>query len=139
MEKAKMPERNWRYPSQEHMDRAIYARFHVDIYFPDWVRKAAEAFLPDKGTPLRLSEHYQRIQDTRKLPEAIHMPYAYNIVDCTVIRATDTIFRVLLRAPWNKRVDIVLVLEGDFEVVTAFWADPSDEHHTLDIVPYEQG
>lgn len=132
-----MRNRTWDQMGQEHMDRQLYVRFHQDIYLPDEIRAAVMAFLPHKGTPLPLSDHYRRIQRERRLPASLYMPYTYNIVDVTVVKATNAIFRVLLRAPWNRRVDITLALEGDFEVVTAFWANPKDTHPTLDTSAYE--
>ena len=120
------------------MDSNLYARYHVDVYLPDWLRTAAEAFLPHKGTPLPLSEHYQKIHVARKLPGSLYMPYTFDIIDITTVRITNAIFRVLIRAPWNSKVDINLALEGDFEVVTAFWANSYDLHRTLDVNTYEQ-
>jgi hypothetical protein len=119
------------------MDTRLYQRYHTSVYLPDTIREAAEAFLPLKGTPLVFSDHYQRIQAERRLPRSIYMPYTYSIIDVTTIRATGGIVRVLIRSPWNRRVDIAVVLEGDFEVVTAFYASPRDEHQTLDVSVYE--
>ena len=118
--------------------RSVYNRYHQDIYMPDNVLRAAERFLPHPGEPLPLSVHYQQIKATRTLPKSIYMPYAYQIVDVTVFRPANTIFRVLIRAPWNAGIDIGLVLEGDFEVVTAFWMSPTNRHDTLDRALYEQ-
>ena len=130
--------REWAYPGQEHMDTSLYSRFHANVYLPDNLRRQAVAFLPTKGTSLPLSDHYGRIKAERRLPDTLYMPYTYDIVDVTVIKATSTIFRVLVRAPWNRRVDICLALEGDFEVCTAFWASPRDTHKGLDVNVYEQ-
>ena len=132
-----MADHDWQY-GQEHMDTSLYSRFHTDIYMPRSLREQAVAFLPAKGTPLPLSDHYAKIKDERRLPDTVYMPYTYDIVDVTVIKATNTIFRVLVRAPWNRRVDICLALEGDFEVCTAFWASPRDSHRGLDVNVYEQ-
>ena len=131
-------DREWDYNSQEHKDSSIYSRYHYNIYLPDEVREAAERFLPQKGEPLTLSTHYKEIQAARKLPKDVYMPYAYHIVDVTVFKAANAIFRVLIRAPWNKAVDIAMVLEGDFEIVTAFWVSPGNGHDSLDETPYER-
>ena len=131
-------EHEWQYPGQEHMDSTLYDRYHMNVYLPESLREQAVAFLPPKGTPLPLSDHYSRIKTERRLPAEIYMPYTYDIVDVTLIKATNTIFRVLVRAPWNRRVDICLALEGDFEICTAFWASPRDSHRGLDVNVYEQ-
>ena len=124
---------------REHKNKALYTRYHRDIYMPKEVLEAADRFLPLQGEPLPLSVHYHSVKASRKLPKSIYMPYAYNIVDVTVFTAANAIFRVLIRAPWNADVDIGLVLEGDFEIVTAFWISPDNGHETLDKALYEQG
>lgn len=128
----------WDVPAQEHHDATLYVRYHRDVWLPDWVVTAARAFLPQRNTDLILSDHYRRIEKDRKLPHMLHMPRAYDIIDVTMVRGTRVVFRVLIRAPFNNKVDIGLVLEGDHEVVTAFWASPNDNHPTLDISAYEQ-
>jgi hypothetical protein len=121
----------------EHQDKDLYARYHKDVYMPSWVVAGAKAFLPDRGTDLLLSRHYLRVQDERHLPPLLYMPMKYDIVDVTTVREVWAIFRVLIRAPFNKVVDIGIVLEGDHEVVTAFFLNPSDDHATLDTSVYE--
>lgn len=136
--------REWDTPGQEHQDKRLYDRYHKDVYLPEPVLDAAYEFLPHKGTPLPLSRHYRRIMAERKLPASIYMPHTYSVIEVTVIRAMaaqsmfGAIFRVVIRAPWNRRVDIVISLEGDYEVVTGFWASPSDAHRTLDTTAYVQ-
>ena len=122
----------------EHKNKTLYSRYHKDIYMPEAVLKAAEHFLPHAGEPLPLSVHYHKVRAARKLPKSIYMPYAYHIIDVTVFKAANAVFRVLVRAPWNRDVDIGLVLEGDFEIVTAFWVSPGNGHETLDKALYEQ-
>ncbi len=44
-----------------------------------------------------------------------------------------------IRFVWNKRSDLAIVLEGDWEMVTAYWQSPSDWHYdTLDRTQYVQ-
>lgn len=129
--------RVWQY-GQEHMDTSLYTRYHSNVYLPKRLRKRAIVFLPAKGTELPLSEHYAKIKAARRLPDDLYMPHTFDIVDVTVITATQTVFRVLIRAPWNHKVDICLALEGDFEVCTAFWASPNDTHWKLDTDVYVQ-
>lgn len=130
-------QRRWDVGTQEHTDQNLYARYHRDVWLPDSVRVAAAQFLPNKGTDLPLSSHYTRLQGTRRLPPFLHMPRQYDLIDVTMVRGTGTIFRVFIRAAWNRHVDICMVLEGDHEVVTAFFISPTDTHRTLDISVYE--
>ena len=123
---------------QEHTDSTLYARYHKDVWMPQWVLEAAKKFLPDKGEVLPLSKHYKEVASKqRNLPSSLYMPYRYDIVDVTVVRNAGAIYRVLIRAPFNKLIDIGLVLEGDFEVVTAYWHSPNDQHETLEVSVYE--
>ena len=133
-----MERRKFDVPAQEHHDTQLYARYHRDVWMPDWIVASARAFLPDKGSELLLTDHYRRIQKERKLPNSIYMPRSYDVIDVTTMRGTPVVFRALIRAPWNNKVDIGLVLEGDFSVVTAFWQSPNDKHETLDSSVYEQ-
>ena len=121
----------------EHRDRNLYQRYHRDVWLPDSLRLGASQFLPNAGTDLPLSRHYHGLQTRYGLPKRIHMPYTYDLIEVVVVRGTGTIFRVLIRAPWNRTSDICLVLEGDFEVVTAFYASSNDQHRTLDVRQYE--
>lgn len=130
--------RNWDV-GQEHMDASLYARYHKNVWMPSWVLEAAKRFLPEKGTELLLSKHYREVAAKRRnLPVSLYMPMRYDIVDVTVVREAEAIFRVLIRAPFNRRIDIGMVLEGDFEVVTCYWHNPKDQHDTLDVSVYEQ-
>lgn len=126
--------------SDEHEDRDRYLRYHCQVYMPPSVREAAEEFLPPGMTPLPLSKHYQEMMEERKLPEKLHMPKGYDcdIVDVTVARETMVIYRVMVRFKWNRRSDFVMVLEGDWEVVTGFWRNPKD-WGLADDGPYEKG
>lgn len=117
-----------------------YIRYHSDIYMPVNVLEAAVEFLPDTGASLPLSEHYARISAARNLPRALVMLDHWDIVDVTVIRDTRAIFRVCIRYPWpgSTLLDIVLVLEGDHEIVSAYWNAKDDRHKTLDPTTYVQ-
>ncbi len=128
---------------QAHFDTALYARYHKDVLMPLHVREGARAFLPPSSTPLGLSKHYKDVQEERNLPAHLLMPKYAEIIDVTVVRETWAIFRVLVRAPWywgrqRARHDIVLALEGDYCIVTAYWIRREDEHETLDRSAYEQ-
>ena len=131
-------DRSWDVPGQEHMDTALYARYHRDVWMPSHILDAAKRFLPLKGTDLPLSKHYTETRERRNLPVLLYMPLRYDIIDVTVVREADAIFRVLIRAPFNRRIDIGIVLEGDYEVVTAFWLNPKDDHETLDVSVYKE-
>ena len=129
--------RHWDVMRQEHQDRNLYQRYHRDVWLPDSLRLAAAQFLPDRGKELPISRHYRELQERYKLPLRLHMPHVYDLIELSVVRGTGAIFRALIRAPWNRRSDICIVLEGDFEVVTAFYASQSDMHSTLDMSLYE--
>ena len=133
-----MPDRSWMVGSQEHMDSNLYARYHRDVWLPESVRVAAAHFLPFKDRELPLSAHYTRIQRARRLPPTLHMPRYYDLIDVTTVRSTGAIFRVFIRAAWNRATDVCLVLEGDHEVVTAFFISADDMHRTLDTSVYEE-
>lgn len=141
---------------QEHFD-SRYARYHIDVWMPDLVREASLGFLPPPLTPLTLSKHYTEWQESRHLPPKLHMPRNFQLIDVTLVRETAAVFRAMIRFPWFRRrkvavtvtepghprterspYDLVLVLEGDYEVVTAFWIRSSDRHETLDASLYEQ-
>lgn len=121
----------------EHEDRKRYLRYHCQVYLPDSVRDAAGDFLPPVKTPLPLSKHYQGTMEERKLPKKLHMPREFDIVDVTVARETMVIYRVMIRSHWNPKSDFVMVLEGDWEVVTGFWRSPKD-WNLADDGPYEK-
>ena len=129
--------REWDVGRYEHQDKNLYVRYHRDVWLPDSLRRAAAQFLPDPLKLLPLSRHYRELQERHRLPPAIHMPRVYDLIELVVVRGTGAIFRALIRAPWNQRSDICLVLEGDFEVVTAFYAQAHDSHPSLDTRPYE--
>lgn len=131
-------QRNWMVGSQEHMDSNLYARYHRDVWLPESVRVAAAHFLPFKDTELPLSAHYTRIQRKRRLPTVLRMPWHYDLIDVTTVRGTGAIFRVFIRAAWNHTTDFCMVLEGDHEVVTAFFISAGDMHQTLDVSVYEE-
>jgi len=120
----------------EHENQDRYLRFHHAIYLPNHVVEAAEEFLPPPGQPLRLSRHYEEIMDERKLPTIVRMPGTYKIIDVTITKDTAVVFRVVVRFQWG-RSDFVTVLEGDWEIVSAYWKNPKDWHSTLDPTPYE--
>ena len=103
-----------------------YERYHTSVYLPDYIEEAAEDFLPLGGVDLLLSNFYWRKREEKRLPRAIRMPQAYQMIDVTLVEATKAVFRVCIRFPWtprnlpdSKRFDMQLVLEGDGEVVTA--------------------
>ena len=127
----------WDVGRYEHQDKNLYQRYHRDVWLPDSLRRAAALFLPEPLTPLPLSRHYRELQERHRLPTSLYMPRVYDLIELSVVRGTGAIFRALIRAPWNQRSDICLVLEGDFEVVTAFYARPNDRHLSLDTRPYE--
>jgi hypothetical protein len=126
-------------PAPEHLDRDRYARFHRDVYLPANVIEGALAFLPDAGVELRLSQHYRRIMDSRHLPPRIVMPADFEIIDVTIVLDTWAVFRICIRFDWpGRRFDLVLVIEGDYEALTAYWQAKDDHHDTLDAEGYEQ-
>mgnify|MGYP001610298608 CR=1 FL=1 len=104
---------------------------------PIWIQKLASLFVPNRGEDLPLSRHYREIMDERGLPPLLHMPQVYDIIEVTVVREADVIFRVLIRWSWDSRRDIAAVIEADREVVTAYWISPDDDHPTLDRTVYE--
>ena len=124
----------------EHNRLDIYARYHRDIWMPDWIQGAAIGFLPPTGLQLIPSLHYRELADKglRKLPQTVRMPERYDIIDVTTVRSTGVVYRVVVRFRWNKRADFCMVLEGDHEIVTGFWISLDDQHDTLDTMPYER-
>lgn len=122
----------------EHTRRDRYVRYHRDVWLPHWVRGPAEEFLPAARTPLTPSAHYEEIAEKRQLPLSVYMPASYSIIEVAVVVETHAVYRVTIRAPWNRRVDIVLVLEGDYQIVTGFWINRGDEHRSLNKEVYEQ-
>ncbi len=129
---------------QSHYDGSIFARYHTEIYMPENVRRGLFDFLPPPGAQLKLSKHYQETAAKRHLPLLLRIAGNYEIIDATVVRDTWAIYRVLIRMPWfwskGRRAihDLCLVLEGDYEVVTAYWIRREDQHETLDASVYEQ-
>ena len=117
-----------------------YIRYHADIYMPERILTATLDFLPPAGYSLPLSRHYGELQKGRFLPVTLNMPDDFDIVDTAVIRATQAIFRVCIRFAWpsTKLLDLVLILEGDHEVVSGYWNARDDRHQSLDIDRYVQ-
>ena len=71
------------------------------------------------------------------------MPSWYYLIDTIIVKETRAVFRALIRFPWHSKkgkikYDLCVVLEGDYEVVTAFWIRIDDDHPTLDVTMYEQ-
>jgi len=67
------------------------------------------------------------------------MPKEYTVIDVTVTRDSEVVYRVAIRFRMTRKSDFVMVLEGDWEVVTGYWQNPKDWHHdTLDRDKYEQ-
>ena len=111
--------------TNEHM-KSEYLRYHKEVYWPDHVEEGAASFLPLPGTDLPRSRHYMEL--ARGLPENIHMPNEYEIIEATLVKDTLAVFRVMIRFWWNRgesrpsrQSDLVLILEGDYEIVTGFW------------------
>lgn len=123
--------------TDEHEDKKKYLRYHCQVWMPRSVKEAAEEFLPPAMIPLPLSSHYQERVEEKKLPKELHMPGEFDIVDVTVTRETMVIYRTMVRFRWNKRSDFVMVLEGDWEVVTGFWRSPKD-WNLADEGPYQK-
>lgn len=128
---------------QEHFRDDLYLRYHSEVYMPDEIREAVEAFLPPPSTPLSLSPHYLRTAADRHLPNSLYMPKWYYLIDTIIVRDTMAVFRALIRFPWRSKkgrikYDLCVVLEGDYEVVTGFWIRVGDDHPTLDTSLYEQ-
>ena len=124
--------------SGTHSDTTLYDRYHKDIYLPTDVSVAAHQFLPPTMEPLRVSEHYKKLAEERHLPSEVYMPKYFTVIDVTMIRETMAVYRVLIRFHWNKGVDLAVVLEGDYEMVSAWWCRPHDKHETLDGDQYVQ-
>ena len=129
---------------QSHYDGSVFARYHTGIYMPENVRRGIFDFLPPPGTALKFSKHYSDTVKDRHLPGNLRMPSSHEIIDATVVRDTWAIYRVLIRSPWfwskGRRAlhDLCMVLEGDYEVVTAYWIRREDQHETLDYSVYEK-
>ena len=122
----------------EHTDRETYQRYHYDVYMPETVRAAAKDFLPAMETELGSSPHYDDVRSQRNLPVGIRMPRYFSIIDVTVVRATQVIYRVMIREEFSVDTDLCLVLDGDYKLVTGFWISRWDQHPTLDTSVYEQ-
>lgn len=121
----------------DHVDPDRYTRYHQDVYWPIEIEQAVTVFLPPPGQQFTLSPHYKRIQADRHLPNVVRMPRAYTVIEATITKDTRIVYRVLLRFVFNKRSDLAVVLEGDWEMVTAFWQSPNDWHQdTLDTEQY---
>ena len=113
----------------EHL-RDIYDRYHVDIYFPDELKQVVSETLPPVGMELPLSQYYLRQRDERKLPEMINIPASPELIEATVVRETGAVYRSVIRFPWKEAVsDLCIVLEGDYEVVTAYWVQPGSKQY----------
>jgi hypothetical protein len=126
-------------PTPEHLDDQRYARFHKDVYLPANIVRGVFDFLPDSGVELRLSQHYQRIMESRHLPPSIIMPKDFEIIDVTIVRETWAVFRTCIRFDWpGRRFDFVLVIEGDYEALTGYWNSKEDRHGSLDTEGYER-
>lgn len=126
-------------PPAEHLDASRYLRYHSHIYLPAHILQGALAFLPDTGVELRLSRHYRQVMDARGLPDRVVMPEDYEIIDVTVVRNTWAVFRVCIRFEWPGRTfDFVAVVQGDYEIVSAYWNAKDDRHRWLDDEGYEQ-
>ena len=130
---------------QEHFNDDRYDRYHSEIYVPDEVREGVLAFLPPPYTPLLFSRHYNEIREARRLPNQIYMPPAFIIVDATIVKDTRAVFRASIRFRWtgqrvprSRQTDLVVVLEGDYEVVTAYWISPWSRRNDLDWSKYQQ-
>ena len=115
-----------------------YIRYHSAIYMPEYITVAALEFLPPAHLDLPMSNHYEGLRDARRLPPSLSMPDDFEIVDVTIIRDTLALFRVCIRLPWpgTDLIDLVMVLEGDHEVVSAYWNARDDRHGTLDPAMY---
>lgn len=120
-------------PFQAHLSPE-YERYHTSLYLPDYVLQAAEDFLPIGGVELPLSNFYWRKREERKLPRSLRMPREYRVIDVTVVKETKAVYRVSLRFPWSprhllitKQYDMQMVLEGDGEVLTAYFVKTSRE------------
>ncbi len=121
----------------DHVNPDRYLRYHQDVHWPLGIAQAVAEFLPPPGQPFTLSPHYRRIQADRHLPDVVRMPSNYTVIEATVTKDTRIIYRVLLRFVFNQRSDLAVVLEGDWEMVTAFWQSPNDWHQdTLDTEGY---
>src|SRR3990167_10349784 len=108
---------------QEHLDATKYEVAYTVTDELD--EEAREGFLPPSNTPLPLSQNYIRLARERSLPKAIHMPREYRVVSVVRVKDTRALYRVGIRFQWSgkrvakgKQVDLVVILEGDYEVVT---------------------
>ena len=115
----------------KHM-RSGYIRYHREVYWPDIVADAAEDFLPIAATHLPLSHHYMEL--ARGLPDNVFMPKEYNIIEATLVKDTLAVFRVMIRFLWSRadtrkgrKSDLVLILEGDYQILTGFWRSYGDD------------
>ena len=123
----------------EHVKDDRYLRYHTDVYFPPGIAQAVAEFLPPPGQAFTSSPHYKKIQPERHLPDEVYMPMHWQVIEATVTKDTRIVFRVLIRFIFNKRSDLAVVLEGDWEMVTAYWQSPNDFHQdTLDRTQYVQ-
>lgn len=66
------------------------------------------------------------------------MPEVVEIIDVTVVKDTQVIYRVLVRGRWSERMDFCMVLDGDFSIVTGFFINRRDHHPKLDTSVYEE-
>ncbi len=120
--------------NQEHYDKEKYQQYHQDIFLPNEVRDAALTFLPPRGHTFTLSGHYLEVSEDRNLPPKVLMPKTFVLTDVTLITNTRAIFRVAIRFRWTGRKikksqqkDLVIVIEGDWEIVTGYWVRPDKE------------
>ena len=134
-------------PEQIHEHQRVdkYIRYHKDVFLPGHILKGATDFLPPAYTPLRLSKSYLGRMDDRHLPPEVYMPRVYEIIDVTVIRDTWAVFRVMIQFRWTsrkvgvkKQSDFVIVLDGDYEVVTGFWLRQGQKPRVDNWEVYEQ-
>ena len=66
----------------------------------------------------------------------------HRIIDVTMVRETGVVYRVMIRFRWTgkhvkRQMDLIMVLDGDYEIVSAWWNKPGDEHQTQDYSVYE--
>ncbi len=120
---------------QEHLNSERYLSYHSQIWLPEEIEGQAYDFLPPPFTPLPLSPNYARLSIERHLPETIYMPKSYQIVTATLVRDTLAMYRCSIRFRWSgprvaasKQADFVMILEGNFEVVTGYWMAPKKEN-----------
>lgn len=126
-------------PRPDHVNDQRYLRYHAALYWPTGIAQAVVEFLPPPGQPFTRSSHYQRVQGDRHLPSVVRMPGQWSAIEATVTKDTWIVYRVLIRFLFNRRSDLAVVLEGDWEMVTAYWQSPNDWHQdTLDKERYVQ-